>query len=460
VPVSRAQFLALCEGAAIDAVRSFVAGLYEARGRTVERAGDHLVVSTGPRTHRVAVLSEATWAGSVPEGADRTVVAADLDTSEPGITDAVNLHRQLLYAVDRTEAAALLEAHFDRPLSSLEPPTGPGTGEDPPSAGEHDAETESQGGGTAPRSSDVFGSYAVVAVVLASCLLVAGITVAVGALAAGGPESATPAPSTSTGASGAPSESVEIATPSDGPAPISAAFPREDDPAPDIRAGSSRAFPPGIDSGGIADETELIDAHRSILANSSYRLTLTYRELVDGHATGVYTERIRVANGSRYAVSTTRTGEFRTVPRSIAGADQFANGSVLLQRTGNRVGEGSLGAGGGDLLDDVTRYLGWYLSVSNSSVGTPGRDGEGLFRITTRGDPYPGVRNATGTAFVTHRGLIRDIRRVHERPSADVRVVVRMRVTDVGETAVSRPPWVDGDRQNRTAASRRRRPAR
>lgn len=447
MPVSQAQFVSLCATATSDAVRSFVAGLYEARGRTVEREGDRLVVSTGTRARRVAVLAGSSWTGTVPDDADAAVVAADLDDPATAVTDAVALHRQLLYAVDRAEAAALLESHFDCQPESLESPTdsgGTGADDEPQTASGREAETAGDRGGAG--SSPLSGSrlFAVVTIAAVVSLLVAGVLIAVGGLAAGGAESS-PEPATVPALETSTADDVGTAAPDERRTRVRTESSRGDGSGSQVPAGSSPAFPPGISVEGIADETDLVEAHRSVLEDNSYRLTITYREFVDGHATGVYTEQLRVANSSRYVVSTAQAGEFRTVPRSLADADEFANGSALLRRDGDRVRVRPLGPDASDpFLDDVARYLGWYLSVRNAAVEPPGSADGGLYRITTRGDPYPGVENATGTAFVTDRGLIRNIRRSHERSSANVRVVVRMRVTGVGETTVSRPPWVDG----------------
>lgn len=450
---SRAQFVSVCATATIDAFRSFVAGLYEARGRTVEREGDRLVVSTGARARRVAVLDGAAWTGTVPADADAAVVGADLDDPAPVVTDAVDLHQQLLYAVDRTEAAALLESHFDcqpESLASPADPTGTGTGDAPSTASGRETETAGS------RLSDGSRLFAVVALAVVGCLLLSGVLLAVGGLAAGeagsDPEPALPATVTAVDPSAA--DDIGTAAPAERRTRVSTELPREDGSVTGPRADTLPPFPPGVTPEGIADERDLVEAHRSLLENNSYQLTLTYREFVDGHATGVYVERIRLANGSRYVVSTTRTGEFHSVPRSTTDADRFANGSALFQREGDRVRVKPLGRNPSDpFLDDVTRYLGWYLSVRNAAVEAPSRVDGGLYRITTTGDPYPGVQNATGTAFVTDRGLVRDIRRAHDLPSGGVRVVVRMRVTGVGETAVRRPPWVDGE-QSRDTPSR------
>jgi hypothetical protein len=435
--------------AADDAFRSFVAGLYAARGRTVEREGDRLVVSTGDRTRRVAVLDEASWTGTVPADADAAVVAADLDDPTPTVTDAASLHQQLLYAVDRADASALLDSHFGRSPESLSSPTVATvaeTGGDSSTASGQETETTDRGDRVASRLPDD-PRLAVVTLAVVGCLLLSGVLFAIGGLAAGGTSSTEPAlPATTTAVEPSGTDDIEPAAPDERRTRVSTESPRNDSSATVTWADAVPAFPPGVTSEGIADERDLVAAHRSILEDNSYHLTLTYREFVDGHATGVHVERIRVASDSRYVVSTTRTGEFHSVPRTIADADRFANGSALFQREDDRVRVKPLRRDASDpFLDDVARYLRWYLSVGNAAVEAPSRVDGGLYRITTTGDPYPGVQNATGTAFVTDRGLVRDIRRVHDLRSRDVRVVVRMRVTGVGETAVRRPPWTDGD---------------
>ncbi|MFB6297795.1 MAG: hypothetical protein ABEH56_04670 [Salinirussus sp.] len=489
--IPRAEFHSLCTAADNETLVCFVAGLYEARGRDVERAGpDRLDVSTSDGTRRVAVLDRAAWSGRVPDGADTAVVGASVETRATAdtpdtpqrVTDAGDLHEQLSYAVDRSDAAALLERHFDHPVDPAAGPDGRDEPEPPapqpsdnPEIANGEATDRSSsgsdesvhadavtaagretGGGGYPAWARV-GARPVVAAVVVGFVLVGGVAVALvppggGTVGPnGGQPAATPVSPTGADAGNGPAGST---SPTTERAPV-ATTPAGccNQPAPPPSAQSERPtqfrtdvtpgqpFPAGTGTDGITDERRLVEAHRSILANQSYELTITYRELAEAGTGGLYTERIRVESDSRYRVTTDSIGDLQTVPNEVSGRDWFANGSVRLERTDSGVRTEPVEPGD-PFLEDVARYMRWYLSVRDSSIASVGtRAGEPLYRIVTIGDPYPGVRDATGTAFVTGRGLVLDLRRVHTQESQDVRVVIRMRTDGVGSTNVSRPAW-------------------
>jgi len=202
--------------------------------------------------------------------------------------------------------------------------------------------------------------------------------------------------------------------------------------------------PPGVDEEGLADIDELIATHRSHLSDTSYTLTVEYRELEDGRVTGVYTETIRVENDSRYSVSVSTEGIIQTSPRAIVGADAFSNERRAWVRLRSTEPYVRSRLSTTRFLGQTARYLRWSLSVEESTLQDRRATGNRtVYRITTDGDPYQGVRNAAGTVYVTDDGLIRYGRWTYTSVRPEIRVEFTLRTTNVGSTTVSRPGWVD-----------------
>ena len=94
----------------------------------------------------------------------------------------------------------------------------------------------------------------------------------------------------------------------------------------------------------------------------------------------------------------------------------------------------------------TARYLRWSLSAEDSTLQDRQVAGNRtVYRVTTDGDPYQGVRDAAGTVYVTGDGLIRYGRWTYTSVRPEIRVEFSLRTTNRGSTTVSRPGWVDAD---------------
>jgi len=209
---------------------------------------------------------------------------------------------------------------------------------------------------------------------------------------------------------------------------------------------NATALPPGVAPSGEMDERELAAATTAALENTSYRLTLTYREFGDGEATGVYSEVLRVEDGRTYRTDVRRVGDLVQTPPAIAETDRYANGTVSLRHADNEttVTTGALSPTD-PFQDELAQYLRWYLSVDASRITDRTGTGDATtYRIATNGDPYTGVTNTTGSALVTRDGLVWSVRRSYDDPShRDLRAVVTIRISGIGSTTAPEPDWVE-----------------
>lgn len=106
--VPRAAFRTLLADCSRSAFAAFVADLWRARGETVRREGERVVVDE-------EVLHPVLDPGEEPPGDGRLVVAARTGADVDAV-GADSLYEMLLYGVDRERAAAIFETHFGRPL--------------------------------------------------------------------------------------------------------------------------------------------------------------------------------------------------------------------------------------------------------------------------------------------------------------------------------------------------------
>ena len=203
-------------------------------------------------------------------------------------------------------------------------------------------------------------------------------------------------------------------------------------------------LPPGIGSSGINDYGRVVETHRLALESQSYRVELVHREFRNGTMTGVSRQTVRVENATRYSATRVQSGTFVDGPSRLVGETVYANGTALFERTSTGVERQPI-VDGDVYLRRHTQYLGYYLSVEDSTVVDYQMDPSGsLIRLTTDGDPWPGVQNASGNVVVTGTGVVVQVWRAYDVPGSDVRVVVTLHVSDVGETTVTTPAWVDG----------------
>jgi len=459
--VSRDRLAEACHEADPEAVADFVADLYEARGYDVDRVGDRLLcLSPGDRT--VAVCPEST----APRQSVDAVVAPDvteLADLEADHIDAETLHEHIHYAIDRAKARDLLVTHLGVTETNLAADTdsrgpdspkrdrlskGKGVGSSDEAAG-HDVGTTDDT--VAPGWFDAsavlgqrIGQWGVAVLVVAVAVLLVGV--AVGGL------SEMPGSDRDT-------DDSTVVAPEPRPTPwndsLANVAVRNATLTPtsgsDVTA-DAESLPPGIGPGGIADRNVLTATHRAQLTNDSHTVTIEHREYGDDgeRVTGVYTETIRVENESRYRADVSVVGNLSTTPRAIAGADLFVIGNERYIDESTHSPYFRSRATPARFRWQLVRYLRWSLSVERSTIheGSPAN----TTRITTDGDPYPGVENASGTVYVTDDGLISYARWTYTLPTeSNKRVEFVVRTTDVGSTTVSRPPWATFDSDsNRT----------
>lgn len=466
-PLSQSELERLCRAAEPSDLLGFIADLYAARGWTIatKDASDAVVtLERDGSLQRLGVATETT----VPDGVD-TIVIVGAEVDPAGLSadtylDVGDLRNLLLYSIDREEAATVFERWFDQPLSvpgpsaqPVEPHSAPrdnagqvDAGQDdtsesepqpPPDAASHAAESSTARSQSPAESESAAPSnpfrkprYIGLAVGL---LVVVGIVVGTAGLGLSVTDPAvdnntttdeefSPVPTTGT---------LSITTAETGESEQLASAQPTQIPA------QATPFPPGVDRTGITDYQQLIAAHESQLQGRSYRITLSYREVRDGTVTGARTQTVRVENETTYHATSTEFGRLVSPTPSLGDGDVYANGSVEFERTATGVTSRPL-RGPGSYRTSLSRYLGWYLSVNESQAVAASAEGPTpTVRLATDGDPYPGVTDATGTAIVTESGLVTHLYRTHRRPDSQVRIVITLRVTDVGTTTVSAPEW-------------------
>jgi hypothetical protein len=446
--VSEAPLERLAREADPETVAAFVAGLFEARGVTAERRGQRRVaVSSGGDTVRYAVVHPGDPAVAT-RGADRLVVVGDTPAGvDAGAADVVGipaLGRQLAYAVDREDALALLETHFGW---SPDPDRAADTGSDP-GAGVtlSEAQDPPDAGAGGPDAAGVGRWQAVVLAVVVAGALVGGAVALSGVDDAPAGTRGETGPET-TPATGTATSDPEVAGLDRTAVPAGTGSPASPtDAGRVLGAGGSDGYrdaPPGILGPSRVNIHQFAGAFWRRLDNSSYRLSLTYRELRGGRPTGVYTETLRVESNTRYRTRTSRLGTLRTEPLRIAGSDLYANGTVRFERGASTVDRSRVSTYD-PFMVNTTRYVGWFFTASNVSIADRHTEGNTTtYHLVTTGDPDPRFETVRGSAFVTGRGLVRSGHWEYTPADhPDVRVVFRLQVAAVGSTEVTAPPWV------------------
>jgi hypothetical protein len=225
-------------------------------------------------------------------------------------------------------------------------------------------------------------------------------------------------------------------------------------------------LPPGVAPDGTVDESVLGAAHAAVLANDSYRATLTHGETLRGRPVGLRRETIAVENATRFAVTVEQYGRLAAGSQVVAEDPSFATGGrrVVLVRPNEtydyrlRASSGS----GGPIADRLATYVRWFLSVEDSRIAdTTVRDGRRLYWLVFANDTYPGIVNTTGTALIDERGFVHRMTRSYEYPGRNgVVVTATVAVSDVGRTTAEPPAWyrqatngsVAGDDRRRSVA--------
>ncbi|MFB6218995.1 MAG: hypothetical protein ABEH77_07455 [Halobacteriaceae archaeon] len=404
-PLSRGAFRSLVGGLDAGEFAAFVAALWRARDRAVEREGSLLVVD-GER--RIWVESPGRWPlvrrADPPPEAD--VVVTRCRGRPPGagdrrVVDADDLYELALYGIDRGACTDIFERFFDRPP----------------------AERASR---TLPTAA--LGAAAVALAVVAAALVVAtGVGLPVlddrgqrGAEYAG---RAGGLVTNMTDAGEVSSADIGGASVGGGPG-VDRAVPAVDN----LALGAVTGFPPGVSPRGVVDAEALAAAHADRTAGRQYRLTLVQREFVGGNRTGVAREVVHVGpNTTARAVET--EGEFRRDP-------------LIIDTPPRRGHPGRWRPGQEPYASRVERYLGWFLSVRESSVErTFVRDGRRFYVLSLSGEPWGGATDVTGTALVDETGVVHALRRSATIPGTNVSTVVTIRYefADAGATNATAP---------------------
>ncbi len=454
--VSRDRLATVCREAEPATVTDFVAALYAARGYAVERPDERSVrLDPGDRTVAVRPVG-----GSVPTDADAVVTVGSREPSHTRpdleILDLETIHEHLHYAVDRTAALDLLATHFGVEVDNRPVGTEADVDHDDGSAGDGDSHDRDgwrlagiRSAGVSHEDTPTVAWWHASGRTITLTLAVAVGVVLLATLAVGGVAEIPLDDESGTAEVSIGSTPAPTPTPASGTDVTTDASSNTSGSAtPSEEYGEHRRealLPAGVGTEGIEHVGELVAAHRTGLSGSSFTVTIQYREFVDGRVTGVYVETIRVENESRYRADVSTTGELETTPRAVVGVDLFVDGDRRY------VGNGTEGlyfrsrATPSRFRRQVSQYLRWSLSARESQVHRYQLAGNGTtYRITTDGDPYTGVEDASGTAYVTAEGLVTYGHWTYTRPgNPDRRIEFSVQTSEVGSTTAGRPGWID-----------------
>lgn len=228
-------------------------------------------------------------------------------------------------------------------------------------------------------------------------------------------------------------------------------------PVPDAGAPTGSEVAPGVSRSGVTDRSRLEAAHRRALANTSFRreTTLTVRQGGRTVRSSVETVRADTAAGRYNASLRERTSPEYSIRPFASRVQLWGNGSLRLIRflrineANYRVERDPPESTPLAELSDSARAA---ALLDAFAVRVTGR-GEGGYRLRSTRllvpaalDPPPALeepRNASLTAVVTERGLVRRYRVRYEgvingEPAV---VVLAGRVSAVGATTVEPPGW-------------------
>jgi len=219
-----------------------------------------------------------------------------------------------------------------------------------------------------------------------------------------------------------------------------------------LSAYSAGEYPPGIDESGLADLSDLWNAHRTHLALTSFTLT---RSGERGLSQLPPKRTIRLENRSTHAMAREH-GVVEYVDPS--GSYELLDGLDTNTSSDDQV---SVGSAYPLWVYQRTEYGALWLRGGNSSVERVARNGSTLYRLTVERPPDGfaiAAENFTATALVRPDGLIREIRldvtardRTEDNELVWTEQTYRYRYHDIGSTTVTEPDWLTGPVANRTA---------
>lgn len=207
--------------------------------------------------------------------------------------------------------------------------------------------------------------------------------------------------------------------------------------------GSTDELAPGLGPEGVVDAERLLGAHAAVLANDSYTIRLSSRRVAtDGSASTRHDRVVRVAGPERfhYALTTATDDGDRRVERWRDGEQAYEatteNGSTTYR---------SLEAPAPPVLLTRADLLRLFLFVPADVVDSRERNGTTVHTVAGGPDDLQPLSDVTYEAAITERGLVRsyEVRYDLSGRNPATTVTVTATVSDVGETTVERPSWVD-----------------
>jgi hypothetical protein len=198
---------------------------------------------------------------------------------------------------------------------------------------------------------------------------------------------------------------------------------------------ASPTLPPGVSGDSVTDSAALYDAHMAYLQGRSYTLEVRVR------ADEVRSERLfRVETPTRYYRQDLLPGRNFT---------RYADDETVYTRTA--IGDNELFARSDDVdrpSAHTIRLSKAFLQLDEVRVAETLVDGRLHYELTGSYPVHPTVetlRNVSIAAVVHPAGFIRslNVSYVAARSGTETNVTRTFAYTDVGETTVERPAWVD-----------------
>lgn len=205
-------------------------------------------------------------------------------------------------------------------------------------------------------------------------------------------------------------------------------------------------LPPGVNESGVVDPATLAAEHRAALRNRTYRMVLVIERATQN--AGVTRTRVVVRRGAnatlvRSTTVTTSERSSRVVYTDDRGRWVRCSGGNC---SGGRTNPSTVA------VDTLTRVL---ANADTELAGRVRHDGRLHHRLVadrpgfepTRPGGVIQVANYTGELLVRPAGLVSvmRVRYVLSDGLARTDVAVTLRYTDLDDTTVRRPAWVDGD---------------
>lgn len=423
-PRSPLEFADLFRGLDTADRAAFVAAVWRARGWEATVADSTVVARDGERTRRILVIRPGWFRVPSLSGVDVVVVTRDRDAVRDAAAEAgveyvtpQALHDLLCYGIDRDVAATIFSEHFGRSL---------------------DAPRRSASTTTSDRSFSVPGTPpSTTAVLVAVCVVIAGLVVADPSfLSFGGPSNAAVAVTGTftPGEDGALGGDVESTA----------------EPSP---------YPEGLDENGVTNATLLSDVHLQKTLNHRYAFSFDF----DGPPAAPGFDdwesiewELVVEHQRAFLVDAEFNGtddHWRTVNIYANGVTDYR---IYRSPNGSRTSEAPTAASDADSYAYFAkRLVETYLNTTESSVDCVSETDDGCIRyrvVATGNAPdvsselpeettisnYQAVALVTDDGFVTGFSVSYDL--VHD--GFPETVSFNFSYDDYGSARISRPAWV------------------